>query len=98
MKEEVCKHVIGLSFIKHRERTRKFREKGNLKPLFRSELDKACFSHDAVYSDSKDAAKRTISDKILKDRTYEIDKKTGSGISVHEQLAEELHKLVIKKL
>ena len=46
----------------------KVREKGNLK----HELDKACFTHDAAYSDSKDLAKRTISNKILKDRTYEI--------------------------
>ena len=34
--------------------------------------DKACFAHDAAYSDSKDLAKRTISDKILKDRACEI--------------------------
>ena len=26
-----------------------------------------------------------------------FDKKTGLGVSVHEQLAEELHKLVVKK-
>ena len=31
---------------------------------------KACFAH--AYSDSKDLAERTISDKILKDRAYEI--------------------------
>ena len=111
-------------FTKHRERIQKFRETGNLKHLYRKELDKASFAHDAAYSDSKDVAKRTISDKVLKDRAYEIarnhdeyqralasmvykffDKKTGSGaittsklgISVNEQLAEELHKLVIKK-
>ena len=62
--------------------------------------------------------KKTISDKILKDRAYEIarncgydgyqkaltsmvysflDKKTGSGISVTEQLAKELHEPVIEK-
>ena len=35
-----------------------------------SKLDKACFAHDAAYSDSKTLAKRTISDKILKDRAY----------------------------
>ena len=72
----------------------------------------------AVYSDSKNLVKRTISDKILKDRDYEIarnfncdeyqrglasivykffDKKIGSPVSVNEQLAEESHKLVIKK-
>ena len=97
-------------FTKHRERIQKSRETGHLKYLYRNELDKACFAHDAVYSDSQDLAKRTISDKILKDRAYEIarnrnydgyqraltsmvykffDKKTGSGISVNEQLAEQ---------
>ena len=33
---------------------------------------KACFTHDAAYSDSKDLTKRTISDKILKGRDYKI--------------------------
>ena len=96
----------------------KFREKCNLKHLPRNELEKACFDHDAAYSDSKDLAKRTISDNILRDRAYEIakyrfydgyqravssmvdtffDKKTGSRINVKEQLAEELHKPVIKR-
>ena len=113
-------------FTKHRQRIQKFRETGNLKHLYRNELDKACFAHDAAYSESKDLAKRTISDKTLKDRAYEIarncnydgcqgalesmvykffDKKTGpgaratskAGISVYQQLAEELHKLVTKK-
>ena len=40
--------------------------------MYRNELDKDCFAHDAAYSDSKDLANRTISDKILKDRAYEI--------------------------
>ena len=53
---------------KHRERIQRFSETGNLKHLCRNELDKACFAHDAAYSDSKDLAKRSISDKILKDR------------------------------
>ena len=34
----------------------------------KKELDKTCFAHDAPYSDSKDLAKVTISDKILKKR------------------------------
>ena len=59
-------------FTKHHERIQKFRETGNLKHLYRNELDKACFAHDAAYSDSKDLAKTTISDKILKDRAREI--------------------------
>ena len=37
------------TFTKHRERNKKFRETGNLKYLYRNELDKACFTLDAVY-------------------------------------------------
>ena len=64
-------------FSKHCKRFQKFREKSNLKQLYRNELGKACFSHDAAYSDSKDLAKRTISDKILKYRAYEIARNYG---------------------
>ena len=106
-------------FTKHRERIKKFRETGKLKHLYRNEIDKACFAHDAAYSDSKDVAKRIISDKILRDRAYEIarnlaydeykkslasmvykffDNKTRSRANLNDQLAEESHKPVIKKL
>ena len=34
-------------------------------------MDKACFAHDAAYSDSKGLAKRTQSDKILKDKAFD---------------------------
>ena len=46
------------------ERIQKFRETGNLKHLQRNKLGKICFPHDAEYSDSKDLAKKTISDRI----------------------------------
>ena len=39
------------------------KEVSNLKDICKNELHKACFSHDAAYFDSKDFAKRTISDK-----------------------------------
>ena len=48
------------------------RETGNLKHLYTNDLEKACFAHDAAYSDSEDLAKRTISDKIVKDKASEI--------------------------
>ena len=60
------------AFTKHHERIQKFRETYNLKHLYRNELDKACFAHDSTFSDSKDLAKTTVSDTILKDRAYEI--------------------------
>ena len=59
-------------FTKHCKRIQKFREICNLKHLYRNESNKACFPHDAAYSDSKDLAKRTISDKILRDKAYKI--------------------------
>ena len=55
-------------WTKYCDRIQKFRETGNLKHLYRNELDEAAFSHDATYSDSKELAKRTISNKILKNR------------------------------
>ena len=57
-------------FTKHRERIQKFRETGDLRHIYKDELDETCFAHDAA--DSKCLAKRTISDKILTDRAYEI--------------------------
>ena len=39
-----------------------------------NELNKACFTHDAVYSDSKDLTKRIIADKILKNKAFDIAK------------------------
>ena len=62
-----CGHLLNIM-----KEFKKIREIGKLKHLYRNDLDKACFAHDAAYSYSKDLAKRTISDKILKDRAYEI--------------------------
>ena len=42
--------------------------------MFKNELDKACFVHDAAYYDSKDLTKRTIADKNLKNRAFDIAK------------------------
>ena len=38
-------------------------ETDDLKHIYKNELHKACFAHDAAYSDSKDLAKRIFSDK-----------------------------------
>ena len=57
---------------KQHKKKKKFMETGNLKHFYIKELDKDCFAHDAAYSDSKDLVKRTISDKILKYKAYEI--------------------------
>ena len=74
LKESEFTYIACGPFTKHREKIQKFRETGNLKHLYKNELDKACFAHDAAYSDSKYIAKRNVSGKILKDRPYEIAK------------------------
>ena len=40
--------------------------------IYRNELDKACFQHDSVYADHKDLINRTKSDKVLRDKAYDI--------------------------
>ena len=47
---------------------------GDTNYIYMHELDKACFTHDAAYSDSKDLTKRTVADKILKNRAFDIAK------------------------
>ena len=45
---------------------------GNTDFIYRNELDKACFQHDMAYGKSKDLAKRTQSDKVLRDKAFKI--------------------------
>ena len=114
-------------FTRHKQRIQKFKETGDTNYIYKNELDKACFAHDAAYSDSKDLTKRTVANKILKIRAFNIakdpkydryqrglasmvykffDKKSkGSGAkhvntkltTQNQQLAEELHKSIIRK-
>ena len=50
----------------------KFMETGNTDFILKNELDKACFQHDMAYCKSKDLAKRTQSDKVLRDKAFKI--------------------------
>ena len=118
-------------FTKHRQRIQKFMQTGDTNYIYRTELDKACFQHDAANCDSKDLVKRTQSDKVLKDKAFAIannpkydgyqrglasmmykffDKKSASladkstkgtgiknDIEKNQQLANELHKPIIRK-
>ena len=60
--------VLKRPLTKHHRSIQKFTETGTLKHLYINGF----FTHDAAYSNIKDVAKRTISNKILKDRTSEI--------------------------
>ena len=61
-------------FTKHKQRIQKFKETGDTKFIYKNELDKTCFAHDAAYSDSKDLTKRTLADTILIDKAFNIAK------------------------
>ena len=83
-------------FTKHYERIQISREVGNLTHLYTNGLDKGCFDHDLAYSDSRDLAKRTISDKVLKDRVYKITQNCRYD-GYQRALASNVHKFFGKK-
>ena len=109
------------TFQKSKERIQKFNEIGDTKYISKNKLDKACFQHDLAYGDFKDLARRTVSDKVLRDKAFDIAKspkydgyerglasmvykffdKKNKGIkneiTQNQQLAEELHKPIIRK-
>ena len=66
-------NACGL-FTKHKERIQKFKETGDTNYIYKNELDKACFQHNMAYGDSKDLARRTASDKVLRDKAFNIAK------------------------
>ena len=52
------------SFTKHKQRIQKFKETGDSRYIYKNELVKACFAHDAAYSDSKDLTKELLQIKF----------------------------------
>ena len=61
-------------FTKNKERIQKFKETGDTSYIYKNELDKACFQHDMAYGNFKDLARRTASDKVLRDKAFNIAK------------------------
>ena len=59
-------------FTRHKERIKKFKQTGDTRYIYRNELNKACFQHDSDYADHKDLINRTKSDKVLRDKAYNI--------------------------
>ena len=59
-------------FTRHQEIIKKFKQTGDTRYIYRNELDKASFQHDSAYADHKDLIDRTKSDKVLRDKAYDI--------------------------
>ena len=60
------------TFTRHKERIKKFKQTDDTRYIYRNELDKACFQHEFAYADHKDLINSTKSDKVLRDKAYDI--------------------------
>ena len=59
---------------KTKKKNQEFKETGDTNYIYKNELDKTCFQHDMAYGDFKDIKRRTASDKILRDKAFNIAK------------------------
>ena len=60
------------SFTRHKEIIKKIKQTGDTHYIYRNELDKACFQQDSAYADHKDLINRTKSDKVSRDKAYDM--------------------------
>ena len=84
------------SIHKNRERIEKVMQTGNTDFIYKNELDKACFQDDLAYGKTKDLAKRTQSDKVLKDKAFKIASSPKSD-GYQRRLASMVYKFFDKK-
>ena len=66
-------------FNKIKERTQKFKETRDSRYIFQNELDKTYCQHNMAYVDFKDLLRRTASDKLLRDKAFNIAKNHKYG-------------------
>ena len=53
-------------------RIKQLKEKGDSRNIYQNQLDKACSQHDMAYGDFKDLNRRTASDKLLRDKAFNM--------------------------
>ena len=61
-------------FTKIKEKIQKLKKTGHSRYIYQNELDKACFQHDVTYDDLKDLTRGIVSDKMLRDKAFNIAK------------------------
>ena len=60
-------------FTRNKKRIEKFMQTGSTEFIYRNELEKACFEDDLAYKKTYlDLAKRTQSDKVVRDKAFKI--------------------------
>ena len=60
------------TIYKKQRKNPKFKETGDSRYICRKELDKTCFQYDMAYGGFKDWSRRIRSDKILRDKAFNI--------------------------
>ena len=60
------------TFRKNKERIKKFMQIGNTDFIYNNKVDKASFHLDMAYGKRKDLVRRTQSDKVLRDKAFNI--------------------------
>ena len=72
-------------------------KKQEIQYIYQSDLDKASLKHDMAYEDAKNLTRRTASDKILRDKVFNIAKNPKYD-GYQRGLASMVYNLLIKKL
>ena len=84
------------AIYKNKEIIQKFKETGDSRYICQNELDKVCFQHEMVCGYFKDLTSRTASNKILRDKTFNIAKNPKND-GYQSGLASIVYKIFDKK-
>ena len=77
------------------KRIQKIKETGDTNYIYKNELNEACFQRDMAYGDFKDLERRTTSDKVLRDKVFNIAKNPKYD-GYQRGLASMVYKFLIK--
>ena len=86
-----------IPFTKNKKRIQKFKEIGDTSYIYKNKFDEACFQHDMAQGDFKDLKGRIASDKILRDKAFNIAK-TPKYDRYQRGLASMVYKFFDKKV
>ena len=65
--------MLVVNLLKHKNEFKNLcKQEKQIIFIYRNDLDKACFQHDMAYGKYKDLNKRTQSDKVLRNKAFEI--------------------------
>ena len=83
-------------FNKNKEKIQKFKETGDTSYIYKNELDEACFQHGMAYGNFKDLSRRSASDKVSRDKAFNVAKNTKYD-GYQTGLASMVYKFFVKK-